>query len=153
MQPSSQDEMDQLAELILTQIKATQELQELLDNWHLGSYSQHLSQALLLVERGADPNLASPLMSYALIAYAASVKDTYWLEELLELGANPDLTDCVGRTPLVKAALAGNLIALQILLEHNADPNISDNSGKTALDYAREYKDQKVMGMLKNKIP
>jgi ankyrin repeat protein len=44
---------------------------------------------------------------------------------LLDHGADANLGDNVGKTPLVTANEKGNLEAIQLLLEHGADERIS----------------------------
>jgi len=53
---------------------------------------------------------------------------------LLEFGGDPNVHDCLGRTPLHHAAAEGR--GLEPLLEAGADPNARDKDGKTPLHYA-----------------
>ncbi len=68
-------------------------------------------------------------------------------QELIRLGADVNIQDKEGQTPLIKAVLEGNLEMVKILIENEADPHIKDNTGASALDYAlvqmeiREYFD------------
>ena len=58
---------------------------------------------------------------------------------LLENGADPNITDDKGRTPLHIIAQKGvGKNQAQALLEHGADINIRDMEGKTPLDYAQK---------------
>jgi ankyrin repeat protein len=41
--------------------------------------------------------------------------------------------DMTGQTPFVRAALAGDVAAMQLLLEHGADPHVTTYGGTTAL--------------------
>ena len=52
--------------------------------------------------------------------------------ELLSAGADPDLADATGRTPLHAAARQGRLQLVRLLLEHGADADLVDASGHTA---------------------
>ena len=54
---------------------------------------------------------------------------------LLEHGANPDLTDDKGRTPLSVAVSDDRFDLVQLLLDHHADPNKADNDGDPPLRY------------------
>ena len=59
------------------------------------------------------------------------------LKLLLNYGANPNLTDSAGRTPLhIAVAEKENQKLVSLLLERGADPRIKDRSGRTAFDYA-----------------
>lgn len=60
------------------------------------------------------------------------------LETLLEKGAQPGMTDDLGRTPLHQAAYEGNLGVAKMLLERDARPNVTDNYGRTALHSAAD---------------
>ena len=68
---------------------------------------------------------------------------------LLANGADPNVTDDKGQTPLHFIAQKGvgkNQAAL--LIEHGADLNARDNSGQTPLDYAKEAKRKSVANFL-----
>lgn len=55
------------------------------------------------------------------------------VELLLAAGADPNLADHYGRTPLMRAK---NLAIANLLLRSGADPSLRDNEGKTASDLA-----------------
>jgi ankyrin repeat protein len=55
------------------------------------------------------------------------------LRVLLENGADPNLATFNGRTPLMDAARAGNVEAMELLLAKNADPLAAAGNGATAL--------------------
>ncbi len=56
---------------------------------------------------------------------------------LLDQGANPELADSMGRTPLLRAVIARREDMVELLLAHHADPNAPDHSGQTPLQRAR----------------
>ena len=58
------------------------------------------------------------------------------VELLLENGAQPDLQDRGGQTPLSRAANKGNERMVELLLEHGAHPNLEDKDGQTPLTRA-----------------
>lgn len=58
---------------------------------------------------------------------------------LLALGANPDIADPGGSTPLMLAAARGETECVRLLLEAGADPTPADCDGSTALDHARGH--------------
>ena len=68
---------------------------------------------------------------------------------LLENGADPNITDDQGRTPMHIIAQKGvGKNQVQLLIEHDADVNIRDVDGKTPLYYARKAKKKSVENFL-----
>lgn len=55
---------------------------------------------------------------------------------LLEAGANPNATNCLGQTPLMGASGYGFEESVRVLIEHHADVNLKDHRGRTALMWA-----------------
>ncbi len=60
------------------------------------------------------------------------------LLRLLAGGADVNVTDDDGRTPLMHAAEVGRNVIARLLLEAGADREIRDASGRTAADWARQ---------------
>lgn len=110
----------------------------------------------LLLERGADPNLAGSAQMRPLhVAVAGIASDT--VRQLLAAGADTNATDIRGRTPAHRCVVclgeahghaAGNedddsvevaeqFISdnLQLLIEHGADVSLRDQNGRTPLQY------------------
>ena len=68
---------------------------------------------------------------------------------LLENGADPNITDDKGRTPIHIIAQKGvGKNQVQLLIEHGGDVNIRDADGKTPLDYAQKAKRKSVENFL-----
>jgi hypothetical protein len=57
---------------------------------------------------------------------------------LIANGANPNLHDDSGLTPLMALTTYGNMKAARVLLDAGAQADAKDNKGMTALDYARK---------------
>jgi ankyrin repeat protein len=58
---------------------------------------------------------------------------------LLSHGANPNISDIYGYSPLMKAIENNNIEIAEILLSHGADPNITSKYGWSALLLATSY--------------
>jgi ankyrin repeat protein len=56
---------------------------------------------------------------------------------LIANGADPNLHDDNGLTPLMALTTYGNMEAARVLLDAGAQANAKDNEGMTALDHAR----------------
>ena len=90
----------------------------------------------LLLASHADANArfdsATPLHIAVGIGEPKSAEE---LDLLLHHGADPDLADQEGRTPLSRAVSKDDLKLVQLLLDHHADPNKPDNQGLPPLAY------------------
>lgn len=60
---------------------------------------------------------------------------------LLEAGADPNLTDEKGLSPLVRAMLTRDIPVFRLLLRYGAHPDRLSSKGKSARDFARYLKD------------
>lgn len=67
---------------------------------------------------------------------------------LLRSGANPNVTDSNGTTPLMVAAVKGNLDFVKLLVKYGANPNIKSSKGFLALDFAKSEKLEKIVSYL-----
>jgi ankyrin repeat protein len=54
-----------------------------------------------------------------------------------EHGADPNIQNEKGRTPLHTAAFRGRVEVVELLLVYGADPTVKDKDGRTPLDLAR----------------
>jgi ankyrin repeat protein len=72
-----------------------------------------------------------------LVRDAIMNQDPDTLKLLLDRGADPDIADAEGVTPLMNAARTRCLACVTALLEHGADVRRTDQHGNTALDVAR----------------
>lgn len=88
--------------------------------------------ANLLVRTGADPNLTDAGGGHGPLHLALR---NGWHSELpnwVAAGADPDLPDGDGLTPLVFAASNKDLALLSVLLDSGADPNLTGATGESA---------------------
>jgi len=71
-----------------------------------------------------------------LLQFYALLCDAERIKKLLEEGADPNIRDGDGNTPLYFAASKGCAEVARLLLEHGADPNAQDKNGETPLHVA-----------------
>lgn len=79
---------------------------------------------------------------------AVATGDELRVNELLNTGIDPNLTDAEGWTPLMWAAQSANNKVTQKLLEAGADPNITNYNEETALDFAIYQNNAEVINTL-----
>ncbi|GAA5100765.1 ankyrin repeat domain-containing protein [Chryseobacterium ginsengisoli] len=70
--------------------------------------------------------------------------------KLLANGADANLADSNGVTPLIYAVQLQDKDLVKMLLENKANKNLSDKQGKTAFEYAIFSKNQEIINLLKN---
>ena len=70
------------------------------------------------------------------------------IEELIRSGSVLDRRDRYGRTPLMRASLAGNIPAVQHLLNYGADPNLIDREGRNITFYLPEKLEPELLTQL-----
>ena len=90
-----------------------------------------------LIDNGADVNARDQLQGTALVRAAGSFGDLESVQVLLSAGAEVNVQDKNGMTPLMWAARWGDAPRVLALVEAGATVTVRDNSGKTALDWAR----------------
>ena len=105
----------------------------------------------IFLEKGWDINgrQKHPRGVWAPLHWLAQRGLTNGISCLLEHGADPNVTDDKGRTPMHIIAQKGvGKNQVRLLIEHGADINARDTDGKTPLDYAQKAKRKVVANFL-----
>jgi ankyrin repeat protein len=88
--------------------------------------------ALRLLAKGANPNLAAPDGTTA-VMWAASNDDLELVRALIKAGANVRLKNQFGTSALTEAAVIGSAPVIDALVKAGADPNTRNPEGETPL--------------------
>jgi ankyrin repeat protein len=119
---------------------------------HAAAYSGNLEVVQRLIEyhptyiNARDEGGFTPLL---IASEGSNSKDGSVLRLLLEHGADINVQNQDGKTPLHEALTYGALEVVRLLLKHGADVEAKDNYGKTALQVAAEYGHNKVVELLR----
>eukprot|EP00798_Chlamydomonas_sp_ICE-L_P017210 gene17210-23530_t len=105
-------------------------LLEAVDQGHL-----HILESLL--NKDASLNL-EPTVELRHMMKIVSVANNARLRMFLRAGANPNISNCIGRTPMHLAARMGCLQALKALVEYGADIHQQDDSGVEPIGDAQQ---------------
>lgn len=95
------------------------------------SESGHEAVVKLLLQHGADPNAAN--MGPSPLSIAVRRKSWAVAELLTKNGADTNVYDETGETPLLRAATGGHAAVVMRLLRHGADPNRCSHFGWSPL--------------------
>jgi ankyrin repeat protein len=101
-----------------------------------------------LIARGADINSRDEPDGWTPLLYSIYYNNQRALQFLLDQGADIEKEDYANRTPAIFAAIRGDYTLLAELIIRGADIHRRDIRGKNALDFAREYHQQKCIELL-----
>jgi uncharacterized protein len=105
----------------------------------LASFFGHLSLVKLLLDKGANPNIASKnQFKVAPIHSACAISHFDIVKLLIEHGANVNIKQMQGVTPLHSAAHNGQTKLAKLLIDSGADLNAKMDNGNTPLFMANE---------------
>ena len=107
----------------------------------LAAFFKHADAVRLLLDRGANPNQQSRHAQIVVRPIHSAVADggsTEIARLLLDAGADVNVRQPGGFTPLHAAAQVGNDELVELLLERGADPDARLDEGPTPPDLARE---------------
>src|SRR5690606_6656821 len=91
------------------------------------------SRALDAIANGVDVNVAEISGNgTTALHWAAYQQDVELVEALLEAGAQPDVYNIFGASPMMEAAVVGNAEIIRLLLAAGADVESSNPEGQTA---------------------
>ncbi|MGH8279052.1 MAG: ankyrin repeat domain-containing protein [Gammaproteobacteria bacterium] len=79
---------------------------------------------------------------------AAAIGDDKLVREMITHGADVEVRDPSGLTPLIRASVFDQLGAMKILLQHGARVNAPDISGHSAMYYATQNQDRAAVALL-----
>ena len=99
-------------------------------------YSKNAKCSDMLLRHGADISSRNCWAATALHTVCRTSGDLSLLSFLLTSGADPNLCDNDGQTPLHDAALKSNTACVDSLVAHGADVNVSNISGDSPLRFA-----------------
>ena len=109
-----------------------------------------LSIVNLLLEHHADVNSADK-SGWTPLALAAENNSTEILKTLINHGASQNIhvPSLGGETPLMTVIRKNNLEILKLLISAKPDLTLANSQGRTALSYARGYRDEEMIEILK----
>jgi ankyrin repeat protein len=102
----------------------------------LASYNGQLEMTRVLLENGADPQIAND-MGQIPLAGAAFKGNTAMAKLLIENGADVNARMPDGKTPLMFAAMFNQLAIIDLFLEKGADAALKSADGATAESMAQ----------------
>lgn len=106
----------------------------------------------LYLNEHLNPN-ARAAQDRPILLAATLQQDWPTVRRLLEAGACPDLADETGLTPLMAAAMQGQIDVLRELVGRVTKIDVPDRSGKTALDYAISAHQEAALEFLLQFVP
>jgi len=143
---------------------------------HLAVWADRLDMVRFLIERGADPHRRDTVHRSSPIGWAVYLRKDRIREYLASDDSRIDLRDAVevdrldllqrllgdgdpdqgfddaDRGVLFRFACAeGRLEIARFLLDRGADPNLKNTQGQTAADYARLFKQTKILEFLRSR--
>lgn len=105
----------------------------------------------LLIDNGIDLNYKNKSGDSILHLVVESFYkfNKQFIEYLVEKGADINITDNFGITPLILAVMKNNPSLVEFLLEQGADKELKTKDGKTAIDIANEEQLTNIINILK----
>ena len=118
--------------------------------------SKGIKKVKELIDLGADVNYFDKTEGMSVLMKAVLMNHGDEVKALLLAGANPDIGDNAGNTPLMLAVEKNLKYIVRILVDYKADPKKKNKKGQTALDddidtdhFLKSYVNTKKLGSYK----
>lgn len=120
---------------------------------HFAAFFGRYEAAALLIERGAEVDaFGRGWMTGTAMHSAASRLQSDVVRILLEAGANPNVRQSAGWTPLHAAAMNGDLTSVELLLASGADATATNDEGRSVIDLATESGDEQTADRIRSAL-
>jgi ankyrin repeat protein len=93
-----------------------------------------------LLELGVEINARDSRFGSTALTWAVGRNHVQTVETLLRAGADPNIGDNAGRTPLMLSATRGNVDIVNLLLQAGAKIDAKDSGGNSVMDWAMHNK-------------
>lgn len=114
----------------------------------MAAQRDNLENVKVLIRRGADPDVVNENERQGALVFA---EDWEVIRFLVASGANLEIRDDSGETPLAVAARIGDERKAEILLDLGADPRAKDDRGLTPLELAKEGKHKSIVELFRSR--
>jgi ankyrin repeat protein len=120
---------------------------------HFAAFFGRYEAAALLIERGAEVDaFGRGWMTGTAMHSAVSRLQSDVVRILLEAGANPNVRQSAGWTPLHSSAANGDLTSVELLLAAGADPTATNDEGRSVIDLATESGDEATVDRIRSAV-